>query len=65
MDSITHAAVGAAIGEAYLGKKAGYRAAVWGCVIATTPDLDIIVNPFVDSVNELYSHRNITHSLFF
>ena len=65
MDSITQATLGAAVGEAFLGKKAGYRAAVWGAVVGTLPDLDIIVNPFVDAVNELYFHRNITHSFFF
>jgi len=53
------------VGEALLGKKVGYRAATWGAVIATIPDLDILINPFVDSVNELYFHRNITHSFFF
>lgn len=65
MDSITQATLGAAVGEALLGKKAGYRAAVWGAVLGTAPDLDIIINPFMDSVNELYYHRNITHSVFF
>ncbi len=65
MDSVTHIVVGAAIGEAMLGRKAGFRAATWGAVISTIPDLDILVNPFVDSVNELYFHRNITHSFFF
>ncbi len=65
MDSITQAALGAAVGEALLGKKVGYRAAVWGAVLGTVPDLDILINPFVDSVNELYFHRNITHSFFF
>ncbi|CAN5334843.1 metal-dependent hydrolase [soil metagenome] len=65
MDSITQATLGAAVGEALLGKKVGYRAAVWGAVLGTIPDLDVLINPFVDSVNELYFHRNITHSIFF
>lgn len=65
MDSITQAALGAAVGEALLGKKAGYRAAAWGAAVGTMPDLDIIINPFVDTVSELYFHRNITHSFFF
>ena len=65
MDSITQATLGAAVGEALLGKKAGYRAAAWGAVLGTLPDLDILINPFVDTVNELYFHRNITHSFFF
>lgn len=53
------------MGELLLGKKAGYRAAAWGAVIGTLPDLDILANPFIDMVNQLYFHRNITHSLFF
>ena len=65
MDSITQGTLGAAVGEALLGKKTGYRAAAWGAVLGTFPDLDILINPFVDSVNELYFHRNITHSFFF
>lgn len=65
MDSITQAALGAAIGEATLGKKAGYRAAVWGAVLGTLPDLDILINPFFDSVVQLQSHRSFTHSITF
>lgn len=65
MDSITQATLGAAVGEALLGKKAGYRAAAWGAVLGTLPDLDILINPFVDAVNELYFHRNFTHSIIF
>jgi len=65
MDSITQVTLGAAIGEAYLGKKIGYRAAAWGAFLGTLPDLDIIVNPFVDAVQQLYFHRSITHAFFF
>lgn len=65
MDSITQATLGAAVGEAILGKKVGYRAAAWGAVLGTVPDLDILLNPLLDSVNELYYHRNITHTVFF
>jgi len=65
MDSITQITLGAAVGEAVLGKKAGYRAAAWGAALGTFPDLDVLINPFVDSVTELYYHRNITHSVVF
>lgn len=65
MDSITQITLGASVGEAFLGKKAGFRAAAWGAFLGTLPDLDIIVNPFLDSVSELYFHRSITHSFFF
>jgi inner membrane protein len=62
MDSITQATLGAAIGEAYLGKKIGYKAALSGAILGTLPDLDIIANPFVDAVTQLYFHRGISHS---
>ncbi|PKD42635.1 metal-dependent hydrolase [Rhodohalobacter barkolensis] len=65
MESITQATLGAAVGEAILGKKAGYRAAAWGVALGTLPDLDIIVNPFVDNVIELQTHRGFTHSIVF
>lgn len=65
MDSITQATLGAAVGEAVLGKKAGYKAAAWGAVLGIFPDLDVLASPFLDTVNDLYFHRNITHSFVF
>ncbi len=65
MDSITQAILGAAVGELFLGKKAGYKAPVLGAFLGTLPDLDIIANPVLSSINELYFHRSITHSFFF
>lgn len=65
MDSITQMALGAAVGEAVLGKKAGYKAAVWGAVLGTVPDLDILINPFVDAVLEIRLHRSFSHSVTF
>lgn len=65
MDSITQAALGAAVGEAVLGKKMGYKAAAWGAVLGTLPDLDILINPFVDTVAQLRNHRGFTHSITF
>jgi len=65
MDSITQITLGAAVGEAVLGKKVGYRAAAWGAVLGTLPDLDILANPFLDSVSQLAFHRGFTHSVLF
>jgi len=48
MDSLTQAALGAAVGEAVLGKKIGNKAAVVGAIIATIPDLDVLLLPFFD-----------------
>lgn len=65
MDSITQATLGAAVGEAVLGKKMGLKAAAWGAALGTVPDLDILLNPFIDSVVELRIHRSLTHSITF
>lgn len=65
MDSITQIVLGSAVGEAVLGRKTGYRAAAWGAVLGTIPDLDILLNPFLDSVGELEMHRGLTHSVTF
>lgn len=62
MDSLTHIALGAAIGTAVLGRKAGLRAALWGAVCGTLPDLDVLIahgNP----VRDFTFHRAETHSL--
>lgn len=63
MDSITQATLGAAVGELVLGKRLGNRAIVWGAVIGTLPDLDIIFYPLLDSAGQLWWHRGPSHSL--
>lgn len=65
MDSITQAVLGAAVGEAALGRRAGNRALVWGAIAGTLPDLDILAYPFLDAVGELRFHRGPTHALLF
>ncbi len=63
MDSITQAALGAAVGEAVLGKRLGNRALLWGAIFGTLPDLDILFFPFLDTVGRLVHHRGASHSL--
>ncbi len=65
MDSITQVTLGAAIGESVLGKKIGIKAAAWGALLGTLPDLDVLANPFLDNVSEVYFHRGFTHSVLF
>ncbi|MGI9335976.1 MAG: metal-dependent hydrolase [Gammaproteobacteria bacterium] len=62
MDSFTQAVLGAAIGEAALGRHAGRKAALWGAVCGTLPDLDSFY-PFADPVSAFTYHRGISHSL--
>lgn len=65
MDSVTQATLGAAIGEAVLGPRVGWKAAVWGGVIGTLPDLDVVIMPFVDTAGKLIWHRGPSHGFFF
>jgi len=63
MDSITQAALGAAVTEAVLGRKIGHKAILWGLWFGTLPDLDILLYPWLDQVEQLGWHRGLSHSL--
>ncbi len=65
MDTVTQITLGAAVGEAVLGRKIGNKAPLWGAAFGVLPDLDILVFPFVSEVTALAIHRGITHSFFF
>ncbi|MBT8221249.1 MAG: metal-dependent hydrolase [Bacteroidia bacterium] len=65
MDSLTQAALGAAIGEALLGKKLGHKAALAGAVIATIPDLDVLLLPLYNDLDRISIHRGYSHSILF
>lgn len=65
MDTVTQITLGAAMGEAVLGKKIGNKAPLWGAIFGIVPDLDVLASPFVSEVQSLAIHRGITHSLFF
>ena len=62
MDSITQLALGAAVGEATLGHRVGRKAALWGAICGTLPDLDVFI-PFGDPVADFTYHRSFSHSL--
>ena len=63
MDSLTQLALGAAVGEATIGRKIGNRAFLWGAIAGTLPDLDVFV-PLGDAVRDFTYHRSASHSLF-
>ena len=52
MDSLTQIVLGAAVGEAVLGKKIGSRAMLWGAIAGTIPDLDVFLRFFRDRYGE-------------
>ncbi len=65
MDSLTQIILGAAVGEAVLGKKIGNKAMLYGAIAGTIPDLDVLSAFFTDKVTALEIHRGFTHSILF
>lgn len=65
MDSVTQIALGAAVGEAVAGREAKKNAPIWGAVLGTLPDLDVLANPFLTEAQALAFHRGPSHSLLF
>jgi len=63
MDSISQFVLGAAVGEAVLGKKIGNRALWIGGLCGTLPDLDVLLGGN-DPIRQVLMHRGITHSIF-
>ena len=61
MDTVTQVALGAAVGEATLGRKVGWRAPLWGGVCGLLPDLDVLW-PFADPVSAFTWHRGYSHA---
>jgi inner membrane protein len=63
MDTVTQIGLGAAVGEAVLGRQIGRRAPLWGGICGLLPDLDVLV-PLGDAVRNYTYHRGPSHSLF-
>jgi len=65
VDSLSQLALGAACGLAVMGRRtAAWKAAVWGGVAGTLPDLDALVD-HGDAVLNMVLHRAESHSLLF
>jgi inner membrane protein len=56
--------MGAAIGEAVLGKKIGRKAMLAGAFLKTFPDFDLLYTGLKDARMYLLYHRSYTHSFF-
>lgn len=65
MDSLTQATLGAVIGETLLGRKIGNKGAVIGAIIATIPDLDVVLLPLYSAIERISVHRGFSHSILF
>ena len=57
--------MGASIGEVVLGRRIGKKAPVLGAIVATIPDLDVLLLPFMDPLQKISIHRGYSHSLLF
>ena len=65
MDSLTQIALGAAVGVAVMGRRtAVWKAALWGGIAGTLPDLDVLVD-YGDAVLNMVRHRGESHSFFY
>lgn len=65
MDSLTQIALGSAVAVATLGRRtAVWKAAAWGAVAGTLPDLDAFID-HGDAVLNMVLHRGESHALFF
>ena len=65
MDSITHVALGAIIGEAIAGKSLGKRAMFLGAIAQSIPDIDFLAAFWLPATDNLLVHRGFTHSFLF
>lgn len=65
MDSLSQIALGSALTIGVMGRRtAVWKAALWGGVCGTLPDLDSFIN-FGDAVRNMTYHRAESHSLFY
>ncbi len=65
MDTLTHLAVGACMGELFLGKQLGKRALLWGAMAQSAPDVDVVTNLWMEVPESLLAHRGFTHGFLF
>lgn len=64
MDSVSQLALGAAVGVAVMGRRTAlWKAAAWGAVAGTLPDLDVLID-HGNPVHNMVLHRAETHAPF-
>jgi inner membrane protein len=64
MDSLSQIALGSAVTVAVMGRRtAVWRAALWGAVAGTLPDLDVLID-HGDPIRNMVLHRAETHAPF-
>lgn len=63
MDSLTQALYGATVQGALLGRQQGRKALLYGAVLGTLPDLDVVIR-YADPISSMTYHRGFSHSVF-
>lgn len=64
MDSLSQLALGSAVGIAVMGRRTAlWKAALWGGVVGTLPDLDAFID-HGDPIRNMTLHRAESHALF-
>ncbi|WP_367108986.1 metal-dependent hydrolase [uncultured Psychrobacter sp.] len=62
MDSLSQIVLGASVQGAILGKYQGRKAYLYGAMLGTLPDLDVIIS-YGDPISNMTYHRGFSHSL--
>lgn len=64
MDSVSQIALGAAVTVAVMGRRTAlWKAAAWGALCGTLPDLDVLID-HGDALSNMVLHRADSHALF-
>lgn len=62
MDSLSQIVLGASVQGAVLGKYQGRKAYLYGAILGTLPDLDVLIH-YPDPISNMTYHRGFSHSL--
>jgi inner membrane protein len=65
VDTITHIALGACIGEVLGKRQLGKKALVLGALAQSIPDFDFVFSLWLDPASNALAHRGFTHSFLF
>lgn len=65
MDSLSQIVLGATTFALVKDKEIGKKALLYGAILGTIPDLDVLLNPFFTDIQQYAIHRAFSHSVFF
>jgi len=65
VDTLTHIALGACIGELFTDRQFGKKAMLWGALAQSIPDIDFVTAFWMGPSASLLAHRGFTHSILF